>query len=445
MTLVEKIFNCFKNNESFSLQEAYEHNLDKPQETVRARIYEKIGVKFERVAKGVYRTIDCEEEQCVLIEGDGRDLSMIEDNSIDCILTDHPWLDMKSNKGGTRAFALYDCFRYTLEDFKEKARVLKDGCFLVEVLPAENENNYEYLYQIKQYAKEAGFVYYSKVPWKKGTFVSNTGRKAKNTQDIMIFSKGKARSMRIDKKKSDRTGEIHYMSGCNGMLPTMFDVQPVSRKNRIHQSELPVELCEEILEYVTYELKSKSASISNKVNDGAYNTMIERITSINNPNFFFMHYNKSNLQVENFVMVPKYFFSPDIIEKRKPLADTARRAGWIGCNILLNRIPNEGRIFIIQNEKEVPIEQIIDKVHRTEFLRGSKLDARGWTLDVLNCVNMIEDTTFTLEQVYAFEKMLAIKHPDNHHVKDKIRQQLQMLRDNGIIEFIGRGLYRKIQ
>ena len=158
MTLVEKIFNCFKNSESFSLQEAYEQNLDNPQETVRARIYEKIGVKFERVAKGVYRTIDCEEEQCVLIEGDGRDLSMIEDNSIDCILTDHPWLDMKSNKGGTRAFALYDCFRYTLEDFKEKARVLKKGCFLVEVLPAENENNYEYLYQIKQYAKEAGFV-----------------------------------------------------------------------------------------------------------------------------------------------------------------------------------------------------------------------------------------------------------------------------------------------
>ena len=89
--------------------------------------------------------------------------------------------------------------------------------------------------------------------WKKGTFVSNTGRKAKNTQDIMIFSKGKARSMRIDKKKSDKAGKIYYMSGCNGMLPTMFDVQPVSKKNKIHQSELPVELCEEILDYVTYE------------------------------------------------------------------------------------------------------------------------------------------------------------------------------------------------
>lgn len=194
-----------------------------------------------------------------------------------------------------------------------------------------------------------------------------------------------------------------------------------------------------------YELKSKSASINNKVNDGAYNTMIERITSINNPNFFFMHYNKNNLQVENFVMIPKYFFLPEVIEKRKPLAETARRAGWIGCYILLNRIPNEGRIYIVQNEKEVPIEQIINKVHKTEFLRGSKLDVRGWTLDVLNCVNKIEDATFTLEQMYRFEKELSIKHPDNHHVKDKIRQQLQMLRDNEIIEFIGRGHYRKIQ
>lgn len=246
------IYNCFKQEESFTLKDAYNHNTDKPKETVRARIYEKIGTLFERVGKGIYKTV-AGDETCILIEGDGRDLSMLEDNSIDCILTDHPWLDEKSNKGGSRSFSDYDCFRYTLEDFKEKARVLKDGCFLVEILPSENENNYEYLYEIKKYAKECGFIYYSKVAWKKGCFVSNTGRKAKNTQDVMIFSKGKARPMRIDKKKTVYTGEISYMSGCSGMLPTMFDVQPVSKKERIHQSELPVSLCEQILEFVTYE------------------------------------------------------------------------------------------------------------------------------------------------------------------------------------------------
>ena len=253
MILAEKLFNCFKGKDSFTLNEAYLEDKEKPKTTVRARIYENLGIRFERIAKGIYKTIDSNDEACILIEGDGRNLSILKDESIDCIFTDHPWLDLKSNKGGTRAFALYDCFKYTYDDFKEKARVLKKGCFLVEVLPAENANNYEYLYQIKQYAKDAGLIYYSKVTWKKGNFVSNTGRKAKNTQDIMIFSKGKARRMRYDKKKSDINGMDCYMSGCKGMLPTMFDVSPVSKKVRIHQSELPISLCEQILEFVTYE------------------------------------------------------------------------------------------------------------------------------------------------------------------------------------------------
>ena len=198
-SLANKIFNCFKTKTEFSLQEVYCQYNHKPKETIRARIYDNLGIKFERVAKGLYRAIQ-ENESCILLEGDGRDLSFFNDNSIDCILTDHPWLDKKSNKGGDRAFAEYDCFRYTLEDFKEKARILKDGCFLVEILPAENENNYKYLYEIKRYAEECGLLYYSKVTWKKGNFVSNTGRKAKNSQDVMIFSKGKARNMRLDMK-----------------------------------------------------------------------------------------------------------------------------------------------------------------------------------------------------------------------------------------------------
>lgn len=244
------IYSCFKNKGEFTLKDAYSEYSDKPKETVRARIYDNLGIKFERVAKGLYKTIDGD-ESCVLIEGDGRNLSMLSDSSIDCILTDHPWLDKKSNRGGDRNFATYDCFRYTLDDFKEKARVLKDGCFLVEILPAENESNYDYLYQIKKYAEQCGLLYYSKVTWKKGSFVSNTGRKAKNSQDVMIFSKGKARSLRLDVKKTMFTGKPSYMSGTAKMLPTMFDVPPVTKKDKIHQSELPLSLCEKILQYVT--------------------------------------------------------------------------------------------------------------------------------------------------------------------------------------------------
>lgn len=54
--------------------------------------------------------------------------------------------------------------------------------------------------------------------------------------------------------------------------------------------------------------------------------MIERIQAVNNPNFFFLQYAKPSLLVENFFIVPKHFFLPELIEKRKPLAATAQRA-----------------------------------------------------------------------------------------------------------------------
>src|ERR1700690_4006989 len=82
-----------------------------------------------------------------------------------------------------------------------------------------------------------------------------------------------------------------------------------------------------------YELKSKNGVLGKKIVDGAYSTMIERLTSDNNPNFFFLTYEKSTLEIRNFLTIPKYFFIPSIIEKRKALNATARRAGWIGCNI----------------------------------------------------------------------------------------------------------------
>lgn len=94
-----------------------------------------------------------------------------------------------------------------------------------------------------------------------------------------------------------------------------------------------------------YELKSKntvSGNFSATVADGVYYTMIKRITSLENPNFFFLHYN--NYQVNNLVIVPKCFFIPNIIEKRKPLNKSARRSGWEGCNIILNEIPNSAKI-----------------------------------------------------------------------------------------------------
>jgi len=49
-------------------------------------------------------------------------------------------------------------------------------------------------------------------------------------------------------------------------------------------------------------------------------------------------------------VVPKHFFVRAIIERRNPLAATARRAGWIGSNILLDQVPDAGKIFWFRTE-----------------------------------------------------------------------------------------------
>lgn len=191
-----------------------------------------------------------------------------------------------------------------------------------------------------------------------------------------------------------------------------------------------------------YELKSKKNSMGVKIVDGAYRTMIERLQETNNPNFLLLNYDIYDLSVLNFLVIPKHFFTPSIIEKRNALAPSAKRAGWIGCNILLQDIPQTGKIFFVKNSQIEPKKNVLAKWQKTLFLREEKeISAKGWLLDVMNCVEQMRDKEFTLEQIYTFENYLCKKHPENKHIKDKIRQQLQILRDKGFLKFIERGRY----
>ncbi|NOT04453.1 MAG: restriction endonuclease [Anaerolineales bacterium] len=192
-----------------------------------------------------------------------------------------------------------------------------------------------------------------------------------------------------------------------------------------------------------YELKSKQGAMGKKIVDGAYSTMIERLKSANNPNFFFLTYDKSTLEIRNFLTIPKYFFVPNIILKRKALSVTARRAGWIGCNIDMNSIPEIGKIFYVQDGVAKSKNEVLGKWNKTEFVKTTyDIESKGWMLDVLLCVERIKKNEFSLDDVYNFESYLKAKHPLNNNVKAKIRQQLQFLRDKNVIEFIGCGQYR---
>jgi type II restriction enzyme len=193
-----------------------------------------------------------------------------------------------------------------------------------------------------------------------------------------------------------------------------------------------------------FELKSKKDSFSLKIIDGAYESMIRRINSENNPHFFFMNYSFQNLEAINFIVIPKHYFVDSIIEKRRPLSDTARRARWVGCNILLQNIPSTGKIFLIKNGTIENKNVVLNKWAKTSFLANQKKESRGWLIEILKIIDGIPGKEFKLADVYFFENYFKEKFPKNNFVRDKIRQQLQVLRDKGILDFKGNGLYKKI-
>jgi type II restriction enzyme len=194
-----------------------------------------------------------------------------------------------------------------------------------------------------------------------------------------------------------------------------------------------------------YELKSLKHSFGPKVEDGAYKKMLERLGSSTNPSFFFLHYDPAILAVQNFFVIPKHFFVPDVIEARRPLSGSARRKHWEGCRILLHSIPESGRISLIRDRCIEPRHRVLTAWRRTLFLRDeTDVRARGWLLNVMKCVERINRSTFTIEEVYAYEDELSQHYPANRYIKEKIRQQLQVLRDTGYLEFTGRGTYRMV-
>ena len=194
-----------------------------------------------------------------------------------------------------------------------------------------------------------------------------------------------------------------------------------------------------------FQLKSQSHPFRYRVLDSAYGPMIQSIANFTVPSFLFLHYNPLEWMVRDLFLVPRHFISPSLIEKRPPLRPTAERAGWVGCNILLPSLPQDARIDAVRNGIDSSPRDVREAWRAFSFLQDRTADSRGWISDVLACVREIRPIEFTLHDVYAFEGRLGELHKDNRNVRPKIRQQLQVLRDRGVLEFLGRGRYRVIR
>jgi type II restriction enzyme len=190
----------------------------------------------------------------------------------------------------------------------------------------------------------------------------------------------------------------------------------------------------------TYQLKSQRRLNLKCVPDGAYNAMLAAVKKNIAPNLLILNYNAQWI-VSGLFLVPALFFTESVLRRRHPLSRDARRAGWVGCNIILSNVPGEAKIPLVENAEIAPPSLVRQRF--AEFRKFGAIDwsLRGWTIDILRIVSQLGDS-FTLQQAYKHEPTLARLHPANRNIRAKIRQQLQVLRDFGFLEFVGQGRYQ---
>jgi type II restriction enzyme len=191
-------------------------------------------------------------------------------------------------------------------------------------------------------------------------------------------------------------------------------------------------------------LKSGKSPFKSRIPDAAYSKMIEAIRKDETPSIFALHYNPTEWRVSNLILIPRFTYSLKDIFKRQPLSSTAERHNWVGCDILLRAIPQRARIQVILDGVPVSPSGVRQVFQRLRPLQRIQSKVRGWTLDVLLILESFGKQEFSLDEVYAHEAKLRALHLLNRHVRPKIRQQLQVLRDMGLLEFLGRGRYRLV-
>ncbi|NNN04741.1 MAG: restriction endonuclease [Elusimicrobia bacterium] len=191
----------------------------------------------------------------------------------------------------------------------------------------------------------------------------------------------------------------------------------------------------------SYQLKASKSDFGARVVDGAYEAMLRSLRAKSSPHLLLLRYDVNSSCVRRLILIPRHFISSSSIERRKPLASHARRAGWIGCYINLERVPDDGKITLIDSGKVATRRLVRERFGKTSDLSRLSFSARGWALDVLTMIRGMRKMRFSLADVYSYEQVFKEKYPGNRHIRPKIRQQLQVLRDMGLVDFLGTGQY----
>ena len=172
-----------------------------------------------------------------------------------------------------------------------------------------------------------------------------------------------------------------------------------------------------------YELKAFRTKPTKTLVDGAYSSLMARIQNGSVPTLMLLE-RSDNWEIQSLTAIHHLFLTPNVIEERKPLSPTARRAGWIGCNIRLDRIAADAKIEVISQGHPNSTHLVRESFRRFEGLKNIPIGMRGWATLTLRVIRGLDSNAFILSDLYEKESQFAAAYPNNRNIRPKIRQQL---------------------
>ena len=194
-----------------------------------------------------------------------------------------------------------------------------------------------------------------------------------------------------------------------------------------------------------YELKSKVNRFSTLVADGGFDSMLRNIVSDNAPVLTLLNYRRDWV-VTDLVAIHPVFLTPSMVVRRKKahLRPKSGKPYWM-CNLDLSRIPQLGRIPVVDCGKICDAAVVRKSFARLTALGALPFRLRGWAGATLDIVNKLGAKSFKTSEIYKHAGELQKTYPNNRNIEAKLRQQLQVLVKLGYLERTCRGSYQLLR
>lgn len=224
-------------------------------------------------------------------------------------------------------------------------------------------------------------------------------------------------------------GKNLYCPSCGDNLSCMPNNNPVV-DFECHQCKL------------TFQLKSQSHRFSSSVIGASYLATLQHIKNKSQPSLFLLHYDDISSFVENIQLIHGKCIEENCISRRRALSNTAKRKGFEGFMLNLPKVLRTGRIPIVYEGRQLEKDVVMGQWASVEKIMPILSSLIGWQKEVMFYIDRL-GTDFSLRDFDDKYSEWQTKYPSNNNIEAKVRQQLQFLRDRGLIQFLGRGTYRR--